>query len=392
MVESLKPSGDRFLSLYVHVPFCAAKCPYCAFHSEAGVAADAMAAYLDLLEAEILCRGIRFPDGAATIYLGGGTPTVLPAALLERLLAIVRRTAWGNATLEFSCEVMPATLDAEKAGLLAGAGVNRATLGVQGFAVPALAAVGRIGAAAWVGTALGLLRQAGIRNLGIDLILGLPREDPLAFAAGLEALLSAGGISHVSAYGLSIEPGTPFAARLVEGTLILPEERTVRRYAHRLFRLLYRHGFRQYEVSNFARPGYESLHNSLTWRGFSYAGIGASAVSADAVCRIHNPCGNGAYHQAVVSGRIGGVGVEQLDRKTRTLERLMLGLRTRHGLDLQELAKETDSRPGSPLAVVFTDMLSAGCLKRRGDRLVPTRRGYFWMDGWLARLFAVVDS
>ncbi|HOW97161.1 MAG TPA: radical SAM family heme chaperone HemW [Kiritimatiellia bacterium] len=258
--------------LYIHVPFCARKCAYCDFYS---VPLNAAAAeeYLRALDRE--CGGL--PDGFApeTVFIGGGTPTVLPPAELARLLDLLaRRVNLGRVT-EWTCEANPVTLDAEKIRILRGAGVNRVSLGVQSFDDGVLKFLGRLHTAREAVEAFRLLRAEGFDNIGLDLMCAVPGG---AIERDLERALALGP-EHLSVYGLTFEDGTPLARRRDAGEVAeLDEDEQLRQF--RVVReTLKGAGFHHYEISNYARPGRECRHNLLYWGPGEYLGLGPAAHS-----------------------------------------------------------------------------------------------------------------
>lgn len=382
----MAPALSPYQSLYVHIPFCHSKCSYCAFASQVPRAGE-MEAYPALLAQELRLRAPSFPArGARTIYIGGGTPLLLPPRTLEAVLRLVADTAYGPGTEEWSIEGRPSNVDGERASLLAGCGVNRVTLGVQSPHAAITERLGRPDAPQELVRACALLREAGIDNLGIDLILGLPGERPAPFVHALQELL-AHGIGHVSAYFLKLEPGTPLAAAVSSGSVRLPREERVLRTLHGLRRMLVRSGFRQYEVSNFALPGQHSRHNWLTWHYGTYYGLGAAAVGCDGAVRSTNPATFIQYRKWVREGDATHLQQERLDSTIRVRERIMLGLRTTEGLDMQQLATEENYDLVAQSGPGLAHMQEAGLVRiLDGNRLRATLKGWLWLDEVLIQL------
>ena len=260
--------------LYVHVPFCARKCAYCAFFSRPAEPA-AVAAWLAGVEREL--GGL--PDGFApeSVFFGGGTPTALGENDLGRLLELVRARVDLSKVAEWTCEANPGTLTAAKLARLADGGVNRLSLGAQSFDAATLQRLGRIHAAAETRASVAQARAAGFANLGLDVIYGVPGTPFAAFQADLEEALALEP-EHVSCYCLELEEGTPLAREAAAGRLEISEDGQRAQFEWGRRRLAAA-GFGHYEISNFARPGRECRHNGLYWSGGEYIGVGPAAHS-----------------------------------------------------------------------------------------------------------------
>lgn len=260
--------------LYIHVPFCASQCAYCAFFSMAP-ARELVAAWLAGIRRDLS----ELPDGfaPATVYIGGGTPTALEEEDLARLFELLAGHVELGGAGEWSCEVNPGTLTPAKAALLRAAGVNRLSIGAQSFHPDTLRLLGRGHHADDTRASVELARQAGFRHIALDLIYGVPGVTVAMFAADLEAALALEP-EHVSCYCLEIEPGTPFSRRAAAGELAI-DEGEQRRQFELSRRVLTAGGLGHYEISNFALPGRECRHNGLYWSGGEYLGIGPAAHS-----------------------------------------------------------------------------------------------------------------
>ncbi len=264
-------------AVYIHIPFCTNKCHYCDFNSVV-LKGQPVDAYLDALEREMERTVREVPPGTIrTIFVGGGTPTTLTPEQMERFLRTVRAYFPNRSKdLEWTMEANPGTTDPEKLAAMREGGVNRLSFGVQSFDPLLLSAIGRIHSVDDVYRSLENAKQAGFDNRSIDLIFGLPNqtvammEETLAKALALD-------LKHYSIYSLKVEENTLFHTLYERGELPLPtEEDEVEMFLH-IMRRLEEHGYSQYEISNFAKPGYESRHNSVYWRNESYYGIGAGA-------------------------------------------------------------------------------------------------------------------
>ena len=373
------------VGVYVQVPFCQTKCTYCNFHT--GVVSSArFAPYVEAVSAEIRgCRrlyasnGIALPEafGEAavdTVYIGGGTPSLLEAKGLQRLLDAIRESFLAE-LVEVTLEADPETVEAEKAVAWVRAGINRVSFGVQSFADKELAAAGRMHRRADIYRAMPILREAGIRNIGFDLIAGLPHETKESWQQSLEELATLAP-EHVSVYLLEIDEGSRLGREVLQGGArysagALPSEDEMAEFYETAQEFLVRRGYRHYEISNWAKPGYESRHNLKYWRREPYLGFGAGAHSFSGMERWANAHDAAAYVSALQGGRLP---VEQLEKVTAEQaleEELFLGLRQLDGIDISRIEQEYDVK----LAARFEPLASAGLVERDGNvvRLAPAR-------------------
>lgn len=283
------------MNLYVHVPFCASKCRYCAFRSEPAPPPEAVRDYLRLLPRELGLRGL---SGArpGTVYVGGGTPSLLGPDGVEALFAALPRPAPGT---EVTVECNPGDVTPALVRALAGAGATRVSLGVQSFSDRALRWLGRRHDAARARAAFDTVREAGFRNVSIDLIAALPDEPEGEFAETLREA-AALGPDHASVYVLSVEPGTPLARA---GVRPAPDGAALAAVAAAAA-ALGAAGLARYEISNYARPGFECRHNLAVWRGEDYAGVGPAAWSREGLVRRGNGGGFAAWRDALEAGRL----------------------------------------------------------------------------------------
>ncbi|MEQ2867812.1 radical SAM family heme chaperone HemW [Selenomonas noxia] len=321
--------------IYAHIPYCVKKCAYCDFISAAvGTNEAEMEDYAAALRAEILREApplrARFGD-AATIYIGGGTPTVLPAALLAGIIETIREAAGTPA--ECTVEANPGTVDEDDLTLLRAAGADRLSLGVQSFDDRLLRVIGRIHTAAEARAAFHAARAAGFRNISIDLMYGLPTQTLADLKHSVAAALALAP-EHISVYGLIVEEGTPFAAAEAAGRLALPSEDAAEEMYDFLTEELPARGYRRYEISNFARAGFESRHNLGYWQNVPYLGVGAAAHGYVDGVRWGNETDTRAYIRGVRAGE--NVRIPEDGERTETTameEYAFLALRTAEGID-----------------------------------------------------------
>ena len=352
------------MHLYVHVPFCQRRCSYCDFSIAVRKRIPAQE-YVEVIfkEAATLPQ-----DDFETIYLGGGTPSLLPpeaiAALLHEL-ASLRRTP--HAECEVTLEANPEDVTPDNARAWRAAGVNRVSLGAQSFDDSVLKWMHRSHDAARIGAAVHALRGAGIENISLDLIFGLPEELKRDWERDLDAA-HALRTTHLSLYGLTVEPRTPLDRWISRGATHAPdEERYADEYLFAHTRLT-ADGFVFYEVSNAARDGFRSQHNSAYWSGKPYVGLGPAAHSFDGTTRRWNLRAWEAYRRAIADGRSAVESEESLTDAQRELERVYLALRTIEGLPLT-----ASYRPLPPL-------ISQGWIEIRDGRLKCTPEGWLRLD------------
>ena len=342
--------------LYVHVPFCAHRCGYCDFVTVTG-REDERARYVAALAAEVE----RADVAPETIFVGGGTPSILADPDLARLLAALPPAA------EVTVECNPETVTPAKAQVLVEGGVTRVSLGAQSFRPHLLEVLERRARPEQIVAAVRVLRDAGIQSLNLDLIFGVPGQSGADLRADLDALVALGP-DHVSAYELEAKPGTRFTHR--HGRELERQAEAMEDYYEEVVGALRAAGYRWYETANFCRPGHECRHNLGYWLGHDYLGIGVGAVSTLGLERRKNRPGLRGYLEAVEAGRRPPAEIEVLTPSERGMERLMLGLRLDVPLELNGLAALVDDAACERLA-------DAGMLVRCDGALALTERGRF---------------
>jgi oxygen-independent coproporphyrinogen III oxidase len=356
---------QAFRHLYVHIPFCKHKCGYCDFNAYAGMD-RLMPDYVDALERELIFARERYPfQQLDTVYLGGGTPSLLPAGLAARLLDFIRANFNVAPDAEVTLEANPASTDEAKVEAWIAGGVNRLSLGVQGFDKRALAVLERKTDAAQATQAYALARDMGMSNISIDLIYAVPYQSLATWLDTLHRAIELGP-DHVSTYCLSFEEGTLLYRRREEGKL--PELETDLQWDQldAACAELEAAGYHRYEVSNWARGGgFESRHNQAYWRCRPVYGAGAGAHSyatdGKLAWRWWNVARPREYIAAAPTPRADG---EELDAHKAVAESLMLGLRTAEGMTAPAGFDGELSR-----------LQKAGLVRRVDGRVVPTRRG-----------------
>src|SRR6266481_569164 len=382
----------RKLGIYVQVPFCQTKCTYCNFHTGV-VASSRFAPYVEALCREIRGHrellpgaGVDWPGRlgrstatplqmedntscedviADTVYIGGGTPSLLDPAHLQDILEAIR-TTFGGELEEVTLEADPETVEDGKAAAWVKAGINRVSFGLQSFSDKELIAAGRMHRRADIYRAVPILGEAGIRSISFDLIAGLPHQTKESWRQSLEEL-SALAPEHVSIYLLEIDEGSRLGKELLHGggkysAGAVPSEDEMAEFYEMAQEALATAGYHHYEISNWAKPGFESRHNLKYWRREPYLGFGAGAHSFSGTERWANAHDAAAYVAALHRGRLPVEQKEKLTAESALEEELFLGLRQLDGIDLGRIEREY----GVALASRFDPLMMAGLVERDG--------------------------
>jgi putative oxygen-independent coproporphyrinogen III oxidase len=371
-------SCANYPGLYIHIPFCKTKCPYCDFYSVTDE--TLISAYLAALNAEArLYRG-RFP-AFDSLFLGGGTPSLLTGAQLDQLMKNLRRHFTFATDSEITLEANPDDITADKLALYRDLGLNRLSLGVQSFDAAELLFLQRRHTARQTEAALTMIRAAGFTNLGLDLMYGLPGQTLDAWRQTLEKALSFAP-EHLSCYQLTLAPETPMGRRLAAGELTPPDEETQREFFLLTANFLTARGYLHYEVANFARQGpqagglchYCCRHNLKYWTRTPYLGLGPAAHSFQSGRRWWNVASVEEYSATLNAGAAPVAGTETLTPAQIRLEKLCLGFRTREGVSLETIREQ----PGGES--VLAELTQAGLVRLDGDRIIATAQGLVVAD------------
>lgn len=392
-------SSSKPLGIYVHFPWCLKKCPYCDFLSVAA-ARDAIphAAYADAVLRELSARLPLLGDyRLETVFFGGGTPSLWATDELGRVLERLLAAFVGNRAeqVEVTAECNPTSLDEAKARALHAVGVNRLSLGVQGLDAERLEFLGRLHDPNGGLTAAQAALDSEMPRVSVDFIFGVAGQSAAAAAAEAERL-AALGTTHVSAYALTIEPGTEFGARAKKGRLPLLDEASVADSFNAVDQTLERAGFEHYEISNFARHGHVSRHNLGYWRGYDYLGLGTGAwgtvTLAEGRLRYRNSPSPERYQAAPFAAPFTTTAescsvIEPLDAETSLRERIMLGLRVAEGVDLKAAGDELGIDPLPPERKRALDRLSdRGRVEVTAGRLRIPKSQWLFADGIISEL------
>ncbi len=369
---------DSNPALYLHIPFCRSKCPYCDFYSQVADQAQ-LNGYVDLLLRHLawLRDNQVFASPLGTVFFGGGTPSLLTPGQVAAILDQLQRTVGLTGDAEISLEANPGTVDLARLRGYRQAGVNRLSFGVQSLQAGALQLLGRGHSTREAVQAVAWARQAGFSNIGCDLMFGLPGQGRGELLQDLAALLQLQP-DHLSCYGLTVEAGTPFEQLELSGALKLPDEDEFPELYLTVHEQLTGAGFEHYEISNYARPGHACCHNLAYWRRQTCFAVGAGAHSFTAGgygTRRAVPADLQRYRRSLEQGRDPALTLETFDRQGAMAETLYLGLRCREGVADADFRR----RFGLGVAEAFPE-----ALRRCGERLtLDGGRWRFDLQGWL---------
>jgi oxygen-independent coproporphyrinogen-3 oxidase len=370
------------LGIYLHIPYCLRKCAYCDFASlpldEAG-GMNAARRYLDAVAVELDRRALSeefLGCEVETVYIGGGTPTILPPEWIAGILQRLHHRFPFQPDAEITIEANPGTVDEAKIAALLAAGINRISLGVQSFSDSVLQTLGRIHSAAEAQDAIAAARAAGCTNLSLDLIYGIPNQSLDDWRTTLETAVEANP-EHLSVYALSLEPETPLSAQIATGALSPPDEDLAADMYLLAQDVLGRADFDHYEISNFAQPDMQCRHNRRYWAYDEYLGLGAAAHSFRRGVRWNNVPGPVVYTEWLERGRLPVARAEALSAREAAGEMLMLGLRRAEGISEREVRRRT--------GVAVTQALAAEIARLREDGLLLAERGRLRIprEAWL---------
>lgn len=372
--------------IYIHVPFCSAKCPYCDFYSLVGK--EKIGAYCDAVMDELttlrrvgpLADGLK-DSAISTVYFGGGTPSFLGAENLSRLLLAVKDNFTVAPGAEITAECNPSSsLAPGFFETLAAAGFNRVSMGMQSAVDAERKKLGRKATASDVATAVKACQRAGIADISLDIMLGVPEQTEETLLSSLDFALSL-GVTHLSAYMLSIEEGTFFDKK--RDALNLPEEDAVCDWYLALCDHLKKRGLRHYEISNFCLPGHEAKHNTAYWRDKEYLGVGPAAHSYLNGRRFYFPRDLDAFLEGAPPVDDGPGGGPE--------EAIMLALRLDTGISLQKIKEKFAVTPSPHLPAILQQYQSAGLLTFDGDRIALTDKGFLVSNSLIGEILSLIQ-
>ena len=374
--------------IYVHIPFCKQACTYCDFHFSTSMRNKESMVEAITKEAEMRVNYLG-NETVDTLYFGGGTPSLLTEFELKSILKSLRENYRFSDEMEFTFEANPDDLSGEKLAMLVECGVNRLSIGIQSFDDGYLEWMNRAHRSADSLACVKRAHDAGIKNISIDLIYGLPNLNLMQWKTQIEMALEL-GVTHISAYCLTVEPATALGFRVRKGIEKPVDEEAAAEQFEILIEKLAAAGFEQYEVSNFAREGYYSKHNTSYWLGVPYLGLGPSAHSFKPAERAWNVANNGRYIKTIEIGEL-PLTAEILDRHDQFNEWVMTGLRTKWGLDIengiQRFSIDLRNRNENLIAKLMDEKKAV--LNNGLFRL--TKKGFFLADG-IASSFFVIEK
>ena len=372
-------------SLYIHIPFCAAKCNYCSFNSYAGLD-DLHERYGEALCSELLQRASGGEQRALkTVFLGGGTPTLLSIPLLKQLFSICHSSFTISPYTEISIEANPGTVDRDKLAILLESGVNRLSIGVQSFNDLELKAIGRIHSAIEAIKAVEMAQEVGFSNLSLDLMYGLPGQSSKSWKTSLETAVSL-GVTHLSLYNLTVEEETAIERMVREENLQLPGDEEIEIMDGMTSKYTAEAGFEQYEISNYAQTGYQSEHNINYWENRDYFGFGAGAVSCLQGSRRRNIANPKEYCRLVECGESVVIEEERLSPDASFRETVIMGLRMNRGVSLEMLERRYGICLEKYYGRTLQHLIVKGMLERVKGSLRLTEKGRPFANRVMAEL------
>ena len=363
------------LEIYIHIPFCIKKCAYCDFLSGPSSAGE-REKYVELLCKEIRLAKEKTKDyTVSTVFFGGGTPSILTADQMMRIMTAVKDTFKIESDAEISMEMNPGTVSGDKLNGYKAAGINRLSIGLQSTDNTELKNLGRIHTFEEFLESYRAARNAGFDNINVDLMSAIPGQNLLSWETSLRCIMELEP-EHISAYSLIVEPGTPFYDRYGEEKTdpsipSLPEEEEERQMYYVTKQMMKEHGYHRYEISNYAKDGYECRHNKGYWRRIPYLGFGVGAATLFEHTRYSNPSDVDEYKECFMEKYHG----EELTLKEEMEEFMFLGLRMMEGISKTEFKKAFDREYDEVYAEVTERFLKEGFLKSEGDRIALTDKG-----------------
>lgn len=362
------------IGLYIHIPFCQQKCNYCDFISY-NCNQETINKYVSALKKEIIKYGSRVYDKRIkTIFIGGGTPSVLKDYQLDNIIKEVYNNFAISSNIEFSIECNPGTLTKQKLVNYKNYGINRLSIGLQSYDNKLLKNLGRIHTKEDFVENYYLAREVGFTNINIDLIYGLPNQKVSDWHNTLAKVVNLGP-EHISAYALKVEEGTNFYSLFLEDKLILPNEEDEREMYHYAIDYLKENGINQYEISNFAKTGYESKHNLIYWKNEEYLGLGVGAHSYLDSVRFSNYSRIDKYIHSLNNDELPIEEKELKDTKDRIVETMFLGLRLSEGINTKEFKKKYNISVYEIYKKKIEKLVNLGLLSIVNDTLKLTRYG-----------------
>ena len=365
--------------IYIHIPFCKSKCAYCNFFSI--VSEKQRIDFLDALKKEALVRKDYLGgEEVGTVYFGGGTPSLLKASEISEILEVLNKNYKMAAAAEITLEANPDTVSKESLLEYKTMGINRLSIGIQSFFDDDLQYLSRKHDSKHAMQVLGWAKEVGFQEITLDLIYGIPTLTDEKWHRNLEIFFST-GFNHLSAYALTVEEKTALGQRINKGVAAaVNEEQTIRQYEI-LCEMTENQGFEHYEISNFARPGHYSKHNTIYWKGEKYLGLGPSAHSFDGVSRQWNVASVKDYCESFSFEK------EELTLDDRYNEYIMTSLRTMWGVDLEYIRCNFGKEYTEKFKKEIKKYISEGKIYKKGEKFILNDNGMLFADGIASELF-----
>jgi len=368
--------------LYIHIPFCSSKCEYCAFVSMVGTSSDKKRYFTDLV-AELKIQSYKFRKNCSvsSVYIGGGTPSSMDYYYIRDLLSCIYKNFPVKNTAEITIEVNPNSVDKNKIREYILAGVNRFSIGLQSTNPKILKAMGRQHKVSDFEKAVKLIREFGIKNISADIILGYPKQKLSDIKETIQYLIKM-GIPHISTYMLQVEDGTNLKKMVDNGSIGIPDDEVVVNMYKYVCTVLNNSGYKRYELSNFAKPDYESYHNKTYWNRKNYLGIGLAAHSYINGVRFSNTENIVEYSDRIENkGELPVASTKPLNKEEKKEEFIMLSLRTESGLDLDAFKEEFGESLLLKKKDIIAKMIKAEYLiLTKDNKLICTTDGFLVLN------------
>jgi oxygen-independent coproporphyrinogen-3 oxidase len=385
-------TGEGAAGIYAHIPFCQSKCPYCSFVSYQDMSIAVQNRYMQALKHQAHDMAVHPWSRARkfhSLFIGGGTPSSVDSEKTADFIKVCLEgfdfTARENKEPEVTLEANPNSLDAAMLDRLRQSGVNRLSIGMQSFSDNMLRNIGRIHTAGEGIKAYESARAAGFDNINLDLMYGLPSQDAAQWEKTLQQAVDLAP-EHLSVYELTIEQGTPFAEAVSRNRLDLPHEEVILSMFEQAQKVLSANGYRQYEISNYARNGFECIHNINYWENGSYIGLGGGAVSCFSGVRIKSEDNPVRFTQMIDTGLLPFKEAEFLPHFARFRETVIMGLRMTAGVSITRLENQFGMTPQTFYGETLNSLISRGFLEESDNRLRLTQKGLLLANWVMAQL------
>lgn len=385
---SIYDTGRKSLSLYIHIPFCNSKCKYCAFVSTVATEEDKKRYFVDLLnEIKFQAKTYASYYSVSSIYIGGGTPSCLDYYYIRDLLSCIYKNFAVKNTAEITIEINPNSADKTKIREYILSGINRFSIGLQSISPKILKDMGRTHTVEDFQKVVNEIREYGVKNISADLIIGYPGQKLSDIKEVINFLLKL-DIPHISTYMLQVEQGTKLKSLVDNGAVSLPNEDTVIDMYNYIYDVLSKNGFSRYELSNFAKPTYESYHNSAYWKRKDYLGLGLAAHSYIEGTRFANTENIIKYVDSIENQQKVPVEISKnLTPEEMKEEFIMLSLRTKDGVDLEEYKKEFNENLAFKKKDTIAGLIKMGFLiLTNNNHLVCTSKGFLVLNRLILEL------